>query len=112
MTSIYTPDSWQVIHVNPQDKAKSYYRVLAGWSGSYMYGSSWKVSSGFEQVFDMGTHWKVTQRSGSVYLLYKNSEKASMATAGVLKGLREVIPSIGLYIVPMGTILSEFGIHS
>lgn len=87
MSSLYQPDSWQLVHVIPKDTSAAYYRILAGWSGSYMYGSSWKLSSGCEQVFDLGDSWKVPQSSGSVYILRKTSEHPSLATAGVLESI-------------------------
>jgi len=110
VSSIYTPDNWQLVHVIPKDtNHKSYYRILAGWSGSYMYGSSWKLSSGCEQVFDLGDSWKVPQSSGSVYVLRKTSEYSSMATAGVLENIVQSSHA-ELNVVTIKTVLKEFGI--
>ncbi len=48
---------------------------MAGWSGSFMYGSSWKLSSGVVTFDDCGeTHWTSKQSSGSVYKLVKQCE--------------------------------------
>lgn len=110
MSSIYTPDSWQLVHVIPKDTSADYYRILAGWSGSFMYGNSWKLSSGCEQMIDEGANWRVPQSSGSVYILRKNSEQPSMATAGILESVMKSNPDIKLEIVKMENISSEFGL--
>lgn len=110
MSSIYFPDNWQLFHIIPKDTSAAYYRILAGWSGSFMYGSSWKLSSGCEQVLDEKDSWRVPQSSGSVYILCKNSERPSMVTAGVLESVMKSNPDIKLEIVKMENILGEFGL--
>ena len=107
MSSIYTPNNWQLVRVTPKDTSAIYYRILAGWSGSFMYGSSWKLSSGCEQVIDEGDSWCVPQSSGSVYILRKNSEGDKLSTFGVLEDLMWEYPDIKLEIVKMENILSE-----
>lgn len=107
MSSLYQPDSWQLIHVIPKDTSAAYYRILAGWSGSFMYGSSWKLSSGCEQVIDEGDSWRVPQSSGSVYILRKNSEGDKLSTFGVLEDLMRDNPDVKLEIVKMKNILGE-----
>ena len=115
----YNPDLWQVIKVTPKDVTRvPHYRILAGWNGSYTYGSSWKISSGIEQIIDLTYNWKVPQTSGSVYVLNKHQEHMSTATMGVLKdeseryGLFESVqssnPDIVLEVVEMSSILENF----
>lgn len=82
---IYTPDNWQIIQINPKDTSEAHYRIIAGWSGSYMYGNSYKISSSVKSVDDLVYNWKTHCSSGSVYMLRKNSEHVSAATVGVLK---------------------------
>lgn len=101
MTSIYTPNNWQLVHVIPKDTSAAYYRILAGWSGSFIYGNSWKLSSGCEQVIDEGDSWRVPQSSGSVYILSKNSEKPSVATVGVLKSVMQQNTDVVLEVISM-----------
>ena len=114
MSSIYTPNNWQLVRVTPKDTGAIYYRILVGWSGSFMYGSSWKLSSGFgpvrngtfgcEQVIDEGDSWRVPQSSGSVYILRKNSERSSAATWGVIECVMRDNPDVKLEIVKMENI--------
>lgn len=110
MSSIYTPNNWQLVRVTPKDTSAIYYRILAGWSGSFMYGSSWKLSSGCERVIEDGGIWEVPQNSGSVYILRKNSEHTSLAVTGVLQSIIQSNPETKIEIVKMESILGEFGL--
>ena len=40
----YTPDNWVIIEI--KSEAKPFYKVLAGWSGGYGGGGSWRMNSG------------------------------------------------------------------
>lgn len=42
--SEYYPDNWVVI------KLPDHYRILAGWSGGYTTGDSWRINSGITKV--------------------------------------------------------------
>ena len=52
--STYTPDSWVIVKIQ-SEKYGTIYKVLAGWSGSYLYGASWKLSSGIVTFEDKGS---------------------------------------------------------
>lgn len=43
----YTPDNWVVIKCKGDDP---HYRILAGWSGGYTTGTSWRMNSGITRV--------------------------------------------------------------
>lgn len=110
MSTIYSPDSWQVIEVKSNNEPKVHHRVLCGWSGSYLYGTSWKVSSGFVSVFDLGNQWKVPQSSGSVYMLNKQQEHPSTATVGIFESLQETNPDATIKVISIESILQNYGI--
>lgn len=74
--SLYTPDRWQIIKIHAPGH-DLYYRILPGWSGSYLEGARWKLSSGIESFIDFGDHYLSDQSSGSVYKLYKTRERMS-----------------------------------
>ena len=78
--STYTPDSWVIVKIQ-YEKYETIYKVLAGWSGSYLYGASWKLSSGIVTFEDKGEHYESLQDSGSTYILYKSSERMSAIMA-------------------------------
>lgn len=109
MPTVYQPNNWQVIKVVPKSTPEiTHYRILAGWTGSYSYGSSWKLSSGIEQIIDLTFNWKVPQTSGSVYVLNKHQEHMSVATMGVLESVQSSNPDVVLEVVDFGSILEQF----
>ena len=86
--SEYTPDSWVIVKIQ-SEKYGTIYKVLAGWSGSYLYGASWKLSSGIVTFEDKGEHYESLQDSGSTYILYKSSERMSAIMASTFASLEE-----------------------
>ena len=69
----YEPDSWVIVKIT--STLGQHYRVLAGWSGSYLYGSSWKLNSGIVRYEDVGNAYNFYGDSGSVYTCYKTGER-------------------------------------
>ena len=99
--SEYMPDSWAIVKIQ-SEKYGTIYKVLAGWSGSYLYGASWKLSSGIATFEDKGLYYESLQDSGSTYMLYKSSERMNAIMAGTfasfeeqLKGINGTIEVIG-----------------
>ena len=45
-----TPDSWVVLKITAETGV--IYKVLAGWSGGYLDGDSWRLNSGINIVFE------------------------------------------------------------
>jgi len=73
-----TFDNWVIV----QAPNKSHYRILAGSSGGYLHGSSWRLNSGIVRVEPEGeTHLLFYGSSGSVYLVNKTSEMIRMNIA-------------------------------
>lgn len=82
----YNPDNWVVIKIKGDDP---HYRVLAGWSGGYATGDSWRMNYGItECVFD-GDYWYFSGSSGSVYKCYVDSYGLRMNNAHIWKRLKE-----------------------
>ncbi len=96
--SEYTPDNWVIIKINGDDP---HYRVLAGWSGSYLYGSSWQLNSGIVRVEEETSEIEYNGRkfpinafkfygsSGSCYTCNKDSYELRMNTVGIWAQLQE-----------------------
>jgi hypothetical protein len=61
---MYEPDNWVVIKINGKDP---HYRVLAGWSGGYLEGSSWRMNSGITKVEEDDKAYYFSGSSGSTY---------------------------------------------
>jgi hypothetical protein len=66
---IYTPHNWVVIHFSGPD---SHYRVLGGWSGSYLESDHWRLNSGITGVEEDGDYFNFIGYSGSVYRCHKD----------------------------------------
>ena len=86
--ALYTPDSWVIVKIQ-SEKYGTIYKVLAGWAGSYLYGASWKISSGIVTFEDKGKYYESLQDSGSTYILYKSSDRMSAIMASTFASLEE-----------------------
>jgi hypothetical protein len=88
------PDNWVILKIIAKSKSKSetFYKVLAGWSGGYLDGDSWRLNSGIEKVEKHGDYYHFIGYSGSIYKCNKNSECLSGITTGVLQQLLEIHP--------------------
>ena len=77
---MYKPDNWVVLKVKGKDP---HYRVLAGWSGSYLEGSSWRMNSGITKVEEDDKAYYFSGLSGSTYRCGKQSYGLRMNNAYV-----------------------------
>lgn len=111
--STYTPDSWVIVKIQ-YEKYETIYKVLAGWSGSYLYGASWKLSSGIVAFEDKGEYYESLQDSGSTYILYKSSERMSAIMASTFASFEEQLKGINGTIEVIGSgdyMNSNKGVH-
>jgi len=83
------PDSWVIIEVN--HNGEQFQKILAGWSGSYLYGDSWRMSSPIKELhIDINSNCaEVETESGSKYHLFKSRQGLRMSNAGVWNELKE-----------------------
>lgn len=82
----YTPDCWTVIRIDGPDP---HYRVLAGWSGGYLHGSSWKLNSGITRVERDGEYILFHGSSGSVYRCHQSGYGLRTSTSYIWNQLEE-----------------------
>ena len=68
--SNYHPDNWVVIKFKGEDP---HYRVLAGWSGGYTTGNSWRMNSGITSFREGDEHFIFYGSTGSCYSCGKES---------------------------------------
>jgi hypothetical protein len=86
------PNSWVIIRVT-NTGSTPIYKVLAGWAGSYLNGTSWQLNSGIVKVEDVDLeHFIFTGHSGSLYKCRKDSYGIRMGTAGVWDTLQKNYP--------------------
>jgi hypothetical protein len=89
--SYYRPDCWVVLKL-PQG-----YKVLGGWGGGYLYGSSWRLNSGITHV-DIQHDWKDDEwfvfygHSGSEYWCHPQTYMMKMPMVGIYNQLLEKYP--------------------
>jgi hypothetical protein len=67
----YIPDRWVMVKFTSPDMTT--YKILAGWSGSYIHGQSWKLNSGCTKVEVDGDYYIFHGYSGSTYQCHKNA---------------------------------------
>ena len=88
--SEYNPDSWAILKMTWKDKI--YYKVLAGFSGSYLYGSSWRLNSGITKAEDDGEAFVFHGHSGSTYRCPKGRYGLAMSTSDIYSQMIEQYP--------------------
>ena len=86
----YTPDNWVVIRMT--NEGKTFYKVLAGWSGGYLDGNSWRMNSGITKVEEAGDYWIFHGASGSTYRCFKEFYKLRMNNAHIWEKLSNGYP--------------------
>ena len=84
-----TPDSWVIIEV--KTPAGQFQKILSGWSGSYLYGDSWRMSSPVKELNIKVNQdfFTVDTESGSRYTLFKSRQGLRMSNAGIYNELKE-----------------------
>lgn len=87
--STYLPDTWVVLRFDIPE-IERHYRVLAGWSGGYTQGDSWRMNSGITKIEAMGDGWLLIHgETGSIYQCHEKSYGLRMSTAGTYNSLIE-----------------------
>jgi len=85
--SNYNPDNWVIIKMKGDDP---HYRVLAGWSGGYLDGDSWRVNSGITAITEDDNAYYFSGISGSIYRCGKVSYTLRINNAGIWTRLQEL----------------------
>jgi len=67
------PDHWVILQITTSQE--TFYKVLAGWSGGFTTGDSWKLNSGVASVEEDENFYFFHGSSGSVYKCSKVSEE-------------------------------------
>lgn len=84
----YFPDNWVVLKMAPG--SETLYKVLAGWSGGYLDGDSWRMNSGITKVTEEGDDYlKFWGHSGSCYVCHKSNYGLRMNNSGIYNQLKE-----------------------
>jgi len=81
-----TCDNWVVLKIQPEASGEQemFYKLLQGFSGSYLYGNSWHMNSGIEKVVLNDGLYEVHGYSGSVHKVRKGSYGVRLNIAEVI----------------------------
>ena len=84
-----TPDSWVIIEVNHE--GEQFQKILSGWSGGYLDGDAWRMSSRIKEILMNidEDYITVNTESGSTYNLFKEYQGLRMSNAGIYNQLKE-----------------------
>lgn len=84
-----TPNSWVVVEIT--HKGQKYKKIVSGWSGGYLGGDSWRLSSDVKNVDKTHSEFYavVETFSGSVYNLYYQANELRMSNTGIYNQLKE-----------------------
>ena len=84
------PDNWVILEIN--HNGEQFQKILSGWSGSYLYGDSWRMSSPIKELdIKANSKWiTVVTESGSTYNLSKPHQGLRMSNAGIYNQLKEM----------------------
>ncbi len=96
----YTPDNWVVIKLTSEQYG-TVYKILAGWSGGYATGDSWRMNSGIvrcEETVETSvynnkeytaTYYNFYGSSGSCYKCHKEAYGLRMNNAYIWNRLEK-----------------------
>jgi len=85
---MYNPDKWVIVNT-----MKDVYKVLGGWSGGYLDGDSWRMSSGLKSVEvdpDDDNYYLMHNHSGSIYKCHKQGEGVTGLSGSILSQIQDV----------------------
>lgn len=87
MSNVYSPDCWVLMKIPFEEGPEV--KVLGGWSGGYLDGDSWRLSSGVKSVTEDDDYWVILNNSGSTYRCHKEAEGVKMSIGHVHSQLIE-----------------------
>jgi hypothetical protein len=90
---VHTPDVWVVVKITNHDDVME--KVLAGWYGGYMGSDSWQLSSQIDHTAEFKDRYEFKNRSGSLYICYKNRRRMSNHTGSIYTGFEQDIQALG-----------------
>jgi len=91
--SKYNPDRWVIVGDGEN------FKVLGGWSGGYLDGDSWRLSSGLQRIEEDGYYYLMHNYSGSVYECHKEGEGMIMIMSGPMSQLEASSDKVRIHTV-------------
>lgn len=91
---IYNPDNWVIVKFNSKEHGSAY-KVLGGWSGGYLDGDSWRLSSGLNDIEEDGEYYLMHNHSGSVYKCHKDGNGMGYLSANQYNIMKKQVEEAG-----------------
>jgi len=85
----YLPNCWVVLKT-PEVSLDQHYRVLGGFSGSYIQSTVWRVNSGITGVTLIGNHYHFKGHTGSEYVCNVCNYGPKAAIIPTLKSMKSL----------------------
>ena len=84
-----TPDSWVIVEV--KHEGEQFQKILSGWSGGYLDGDYWRMSSSIREISIKVNQdfFTVDTETGSQYTLFKSRQGLRMSNAGIYNQLKD-----------------------
>ena len=90
--STYSPDSCVILKMI--HKLETTYKILCCWSGGYLTGDSWKLSSGITSYEEFDKTIEFMNYSGSIYVCHKSCERMSSYIQSVYNSFMEQVKDV------------------
>src|SRR5574343_64468 len=87
----HRPDRWQILRIDYNGEI--IHKILGGWSGSYIYGDSWRLSSVIQEVTQKDDRIIFLMETGSTYECNPEMASMSLLMAGILSQIQETYPT-------------------
>ena len=85
--STHHPDKWEIVKYKSEEG--TWYKVLGGWSGGYLDGDSWRLSSGIISITIEGKYYMITNESGSIYKCHKEGRGMTHLMGSMYSTIKE-----------------------
>lgn len=86
---IHNPDRWEIVKV--VTSKYTYFSILGDWSGSYLEGRRWRLSSGISSVKEEGDYYIFENVSGSKYKCAKPMKSLGVMSSGIFRQMQEEV---------------------
>jgi hypothetical protein len=106
--SQYSPDKWEIIKI--KNGTTIVHKILGNWSGSYLEGRSWRISSGVIGVREEGNFYLFENYSGSIYKCHKSMKTLGLMTADIYNKIQEEtkeLPEANVEIISVDQLIKE-----
>lgn len=97
--STHTPNRWVMLSIENKKTSEVTRHILGGWSGGYLDGDSWRLSTPIVVTNETEDHYEFNTESGSSYICGKYSQSLTGLTGSVLSHYQKTSKDFDITIV-------------